>query len=44
MLGVMMPPAMVMRPDAWEREKKLLDVKYRIFLESIEIHRWRREN
>jgi hypothetical protein len=43
-MQVMTPPATVMRPDAGEREKKLLDVKYRIFLESIEIQRrWRRE-
>jgi hypothetical protein len=40
----MTPPATVMRPDAGEREKKLLEVKYRIFLESIDIQRrWRRE-
>jgi ribulose kinase len=40
----MTPPATVMRPSAGEREKRLLDVKYRIFLESIEIQRrWRRE-
>lgn len=43
-MQVMTPPATVMRPDAGEKEKKLLDVKYRIFLESIEIQRrWRRE-
>ena len=36
--------ATVLRPAAGEREKRLLDVKYRIFLESIEIQRrWRRE-
>jgi len=43
-MQVMTPPATVKRPDAGEREKKLLDVKYRIFLESIEIQRrWRGE-
>jgi ribulose kinase len=35
----MTPPATVLRPAAGEREKRLLDVKYRIFLESIEIKR-----
>jgi len=40
----MTPPAMVVRPGAGQKEKKLLDVKYRIFLESIDIQRrWRRE-
>ena len=43
-MQVMTPPGTVVRPDAGEREKKLLEVKYRIFLESIEIQRrWRRE-
>ncbi|KAF8485225.1 Pentulose kinase [Russula ochroleuca] len=38
----MTPPGTVVRPAAGEREKRLLDVKYRIFLESIEIQRrWR---
>ncbi|KAI9507189.1 Pentulose kinase [Russula earlei] len=40
----MTPPGTVIRPSAGEREKRLLDVKYRIFLESIDIQRkWRRE-
>lgn len=40
----MTPPGMVVRPTAGETEKRLLDVKYRIFLESIEIQRrWRCE-
>lgn len=40
----MTPPATVVRPAAGEKEKRLLDVKYRIFLESIEIQkRWRSE-
>jgi ribulose kinase len=40
----MTPPGTVVRPAAGEREKRLLEVKYRIFLESIEIQRrWRSE-
>jgi len=40
----MTPPGTVVRPAAGEKEKRLLDVKYRIFLESIEIQmRWRSE-
>ena len=40
----MTPPGTVVRPAAGEREKRLLEVKYRIFLESIEIQRrWRNE-
>jgi len=40
----MTPPGTVVQPAAGEREKRLLDVKYRIFLESIEIQRrWRSE-
>ena len=40
----MTPSGTVVRPAAGEKEKKLLDVKYRIFLESIEIQmRWRSE-
>ena len=40
----MTPPGTVVRPVAGDKEKKLLDVKYRIFLESIEIQRrWRSE-
>jgi hypothetical protein len=39
----MTPPATVVRPAAG-KEKRLLDVKYRIFLESIDIQRrWRCE-
>jgi ribulose kinase len=40
----MTPLATVVRPAAGEKEKRLLDVKYRILLESIEIQRrWRSE-
>ncbi|KAH9986788.1 Pentulose kinase [Russula vinacea] len=40
----MTPPGTVVRPAAGEREKRLLEAKYRIFLESIEIQRrWRNE-
>jgi ribulose kinase len=40
----MTPSATVVRPAAGDKEKRLLEVKYRIFLESIEIQRrWRRE-
>jgi ribulose kinase len=40
----MTPPGTVVRPAAGGKEKKLLEVKYRIFLESIEIQRrWRNE-
>ncbi|KAI0269443.1 Pentulose kinase [Gloeopeniophorella convolvens] len=40
----MTPPGTVVLPAAGEREKRLLEAKYRIFLESIEIQkRWRGE-
>jgi ribulose kinase len=40
----MTPPGTVVRPAAGEKERKLLEVKYRIFLESIDIQRrWRNE-
>jgi hypothetical protein len=40
----MTPPGTVVRPTASEREKKLLEAKYKIFLETIEIQkRWRKE-
>jgi ribulose kinase len=40
----MTPLATVVRPDSEDTERKLLEVKYRIFLESIEIQRrWRNE-
>ncbi|KAF8259141.1 Pentulose kinase [Lactarius quietus] len=39
----MTPPATVVQPVAGEKEKKLLEAKYKIFLESIEIQkRWRK--
>ncbi|KAI9448461.1 Pentulose kinase [Lactarius indigo] len=40
----MTPPATVVQPAAGDKEKLLLEAKYKIFLESIEIQkRWRRE-
>ncbi|KAH9995192.1 Pentulose kinase [Russula compacta] len=40
----MTPTGTVVRPAPGDKEKRLLDVKYRIFLESIEIQRkWRSE-
>ena len=40
----MTPPATVVQPAAGDTEKKLLEAKYKIFLESIEIQRrWRKE-
>jgi ribulose kinase len=40
----MTPPATVVQPAAGDKEKKLLEAKYKIFLESIEIQkRWRKE-
>ncbi|VDB86784.1 unnamed protein product [Peniophora sp. CBMAI 1063] len=40
----MTPPATVVYPAASEKETKLLEAKYKIFLESIEIQkRWRKE-
>ena len=40
----MTPLATVVRPAAGNKEKKLLEAKYKIFLESIEIQkRWRKE-
>lgn len=38
----MTPPARIVRPLASAKEKRLLDAKYAIFRESIEIQkRWR---
>jgi hypothetical protein len=38
----MTPAGTVIKPAASAREKRLLDAKYKIFLESIEIQqRWR---
>jgi len=40
----MTPVATVVKPAASPREKRILEVKYKIFLESIEIqNRWRAE-
>ena len=40
----MTPPATVVYPAGDEKESKLLEAKYKIFLESIEIQkRWRKE-
>lgn len=40
----MTPLGTVVRPAASPKEKKLLEVKYKIFLESIDIQkRWRKE-
>jgi DNA mismatch repair ATPase MutS len=40
----MTPEASAVTPDASDLEKKLLDVKYKIFRESIEIQkRWREQ-
>ncbi|KAH9040591.1 Pentulose kinase [Lactarius hengduanensis] len=40
----MTPLATVVQPSAGDKEKKLLETKYKIFLESIEIQRrWRKE-
>ncbi len=40
----MTPAATVVKPAASPREKRILEVKYKIFLESIEIqNRWRAE-
>ena len=40
----MTPPGTLVAPAATPREKKLLEAKYKIFLESIDIQkRWRRE-
>lgn len=40
----MTPPATVVQPAAGDKEKKLLEAKYKIFLESIEIQRrWRKD-
>ncbi|KZV86423.1 Pentulose kinase [Exidia glandulosa HHB12029] len=40
----MTPPGTVIRSTATDREKKILDVKYRIFKETIEIQRrWRKD-
>ncbi|KAI9466579.1 Pentulose kinase [Lactarius psammicola] len=40
----MTPPATVVQPAAGDKEKKLLEAKYKIFLESIDIQRrWRKE-
>ena len=40
----MTPPGTLVAPLASDREKKLLEAKYKIFRESIEIqNRWRKE-
>lgn len=40
----MTPPGTLVSPAASPREKKLLEAKYRIFLETIDIQkRWRAE-
>ena len=40
----MTPVGTLIPPKATNKEKKLLEAKYRIFLESIEIQkRWRKE-
>ena len=40
----MTPPGTLVAPLASDREKKLLQAKYKIFRESIEIQtRWRKE-
>ena len=40
----MTPVGTLIPPNATNKEKKLLDGKYRIFLETIEIQkRWRKE-
>ncbi|KAG7096560.1 hypothetical protein E1B28_003982 [Marasmius oreades] len=40
----MTPPGTIIRPAASKREKKLLEAKYKIFREQIEIqYRWRKE-
>ncbi|KAF8898113.1 FGGY family of carbohydrate kinase [Gymnopilus junonius] len=40
----MTPPGMMIKPSCTQKEKKLLDAKYKIFLETIDIQkRWRKE-
>ena len=40
----MTPPGTLISPSASAREKKLLEAKYKIFLESIDLQkRWRKE-
>ena len=40
----MTPPGTIVRPAASKREKKLLEAKYKIFREQIDIqYRWRKE-
>ena len=40
----MTPPGTIIRPQASTREKKILEAKYKIFLEAIDIQRrWRKE-
>ena len=40
----MTPPGTMIAPAAKPKEKKLLEAKYKIFRESIEIqYRWRKE-
>lgn len=40
----MTPPGTLVSPNATTREEKLLEAKYKIFLESIDIQkRWRKE-
>lgn len=40
----MTPPGTLVAPSAGPKEKKLLEAKYKIFRESIEIQkRWRKE-
>lgn len=40
----MTPPGILVSPNATTREMKLLEAKYKIFLESIDVQkRWRKE-
>lgn len=40
----MTPPGTVIAPSATPKEKKLLEAKYKIFRESIDIqYRWRKQ-
>ena len=40
----MTPPGTIMRPQASPKERKILEAKYKIFLETIDIQkRWKKE-
>jgi len=40
----MTPPGTIMRPRASTKERKILEAKYKIFLETIDIQkRWKKE-